>query len=391
MPGPRPETLDLLARLVGFNTVSAQSNRALIDFAREVLAASGAHVDVFADATGAKANLIARIGPEAPGGLMLAGHSDVVPVEGQEWQSDPFEATVRGDRIYGRGTCDMKGFIAVALSLAPELAAADLRRPVYLAFTYDEEVGCFGAAELAPRLSRLPAKPAFCIVGEPTGMRVISGHKGKLSLDCRVHGTEGHSAHNDRAVNAVEIAAEVIVRLRALQRRIASEGHRDERFDPPFTTIHTGIVEGGVARNIVPRDCRFEVEIRNLPDDDARQLFREIEEFAASDLLPEMHRLSRGAGITFDVQSDIPALVPQSDGELLGLALARNGTNRPDVVSFATEAGLYQGTDMQVIVCGPGDIRDAHRPDEFVALDQLARCETFLRAVIDDVARRRPS
>ncbi len=219
-------------------------------------------------------------------------------------------------------------------------------------------------------------------------MRVISGHKGKLSVDCRVHGTEGHSAHNDRAVNAVEIAAEVIVRLRALQRRIAAEGRKDERFDPPFTTIHTGIVAGGVARNIIPRDCRFEVEIRNLPGDDAQDLFREIEEFAASELVPEMRRLSREAGISFDIQSDIPALVPRTDGELLGLALTLSGANRPDVVSFATEAGLYQGTDMQVVVCGPGDIRDAHRPDEFVALDELVRCEAFLRAVIGDVARR---
>lgn len=388
MAGPRREILNLLTRLVGFNTVSAESNRDLIGFVRDTLAQSGIQSEVFADDSGAKANLVARIGPDVPGGLMLAGHTDVVPVEGQAWTSDPFTATIRGDRIYGRGTCDMKGFIAVALALVPELVAMRLRHPIHLAFTYNEEVGCFGAAELAPVLTGLPVKPAFCIVGEPTGMRVIAGHKGKLSMDCHVRGTEGHSAHNDRAVNAVEIAAELIVRLRALQHRIAREGHRDERFDPPFTTIQTGTVTGGIARNIVPRDCRFEVEIRNLPEEDARALFREIEDFAAHDLVPEMRKISRDAGIDFDLQSNIPALPPHEDGDLLRVALARTGANRPDVISFTTEAGLYRGAGMQVVVCGPGDIRDAHRPDEFVALDQLAGCEAFLRGVIADMNTR---
>lgn len=388
MAGPRCEILDLLTRLVGFDTVSAGPNLDLIGFVRDTLALSGIQSEVFVDSSGAKANLVARIGPDVPGGLLLAGHTDVVPVEGQVWTTDPFTATIREDRIYGRGACDMKGFIAVALALIPDLATMELRYPVHLAFTYDEEIGCFGAAELAPVLARLPMKPSFCIVGEPTSMRVISGHKGKLSVDCHVHGSEGHSAHNDRAVNAIEIAAEVIVRLRALQSRITREGYHDKRFDPPFTTVHTGTVTGGIARNIVPRDCRFEVEIRNLPGEDARSLFREIEDFAACDLIPEMRRISQDAGIDFNLQSDIPALVPHEDGDLLRVALARTGANRPDVVSFATEAGLYQEAGMQVVVCGPGDIRDAHKPDEFVALDQLARCDAFLRAVITDMNAR---
>jgi acetylornithine deacetylase len=313
---------------------------------------------------------------------MLAGHSDVVPVEGQDWRSDPFTATRRDGRIYGRGACDMKGFIAVALALVPEIAGEPLARPVHLAFTYDEEIGCFGGAALAEVIARMDRPPAFCVVGEPTGMKVVGGHKGKLSIDGHVRGAECHSAYNDRGVNAVEIAAEIVARFRALQKRLVAEGPKDPRFDPPFTTIHTGLMTGGTARNIVPRDCRFEVEIRNLPGDDPMDLLRAVEAGTVEPLLREMHKIAAGTGIRLDVQSCIPALAPADPDETVRQALRLSGTNRPGVVSFATEAGLYQRAGVPAIVCGPGDIAQAHRPDEYVAIEQLETCAEFLRGMI---------
>jgi acetylornithine deacetylase len=224
--------------------------------------------------------------------------------------------------------------------------------------------------------------PGFCIVGEPTGMKVVGGHKGKLSIDGHVRGAECHSAYNDRGVNAVEIAAEIVVRFRALQKHLAAEGTRDERFDPPFTTIHTGLVTGGVARNIVPRDCRFEVEIRNLPGDDPMDLLRTVESDTVEGLLQEMRAIAPGTGIRLDVQSCIPALAPSEPDEIVRQALRLSGTNRPGVVSFATEAGLYQRAGVPAVVCGPGDIAQAHRADEYVAVEQLDKCEVFLRGMI---------
>lgn len=378
MPELDPRVAPLLARLIGYDTVSRNSNLALIDFVANHLSGLGVRTTVRHNADGTKANLFATIGPECDGGLVLAGHSDVVPVDGQDWSTDPFTAVTRDGRVYGRGACDMKGFIAVSLAFLSQIAGTPPGRPVHLALTYDEEVGCFGAAELSRQLASLPYRPAICIVGEPTSMKVVNGHKGKLSLDCTVSGTEGHSAHNDRGVNAVEIAAEIVVRLRAMQERLHT-APLDIRFDPPFTTIHTGLIAGGVARNIVPRNCRFEIEIRNLPGQDPESLKREIEAYAETRLVAEMHRISPDTGIRFDTQSHIPALAPDSEGELVRRALALSGANRSSVVSFATEAGLYQGAGIPAIVCGPGDIQQAHRPDEYVPLAQLAKCAEFLR------------
>lgn len=376
-----PDVVELLSRLIGFDTVSRKSNRALIDFVADYLDGLGARCTLTHNPEGTKSNLFATVGPERSGGFLLAGHTDVVPTEGQDWTSDPFRATAKNDAIYGRGACDMKGFIAVALSLIPELAASKRDRPVHLALTYDEEVGCFGAAQLAGMIAGLPYRPRFCIVGEPTSMAVVNGHKGKLSLDCSVRGTGGHSAHNDRGVNAVEIASEIIVRLRAMQKRL-SGGPLDARFDPPFTTIHTGQILGGIARNIVPRDCRFEVEIRNLPGQDPAALQREIEAFAQTLLAGEMRNIAADTDIRLDAQSCIPALAPEGEDEDTARALAVTGANHCNVVSFATEAGLYQRAGVPTIVCGPGDIRQAHRPDEFVTLDQLQSCGAFLRRMI---------
>ncbi len=382
MPARDPDARSLLEKLVGFDTVSSKPNLELIGFIAEHLSAHGVSSVLINDDTGHKADLLATIGPQVAGGLLLAGHTDVVPVENQDWSSDPFTMVERGGRLHGRGTCDMKGFIAVVLAAVPALAAAGLRRPVHLGFTYDEEIGCFGGQALARHIEGLEVRPARCVVGEPTSMAVVNGHKGKLSVDCRVHGTEGHSAFIDKGVNAIEIGAEIVSRLRSMQRRAQADGPFDDRFDPPFTTIQTGLMTGGIARNIIPKDCRFEFEIRNLPGQDSGVFLTELETFIADELLPDMRAIAPDSGITLDIHSDIPALAPDDDSEMLKLSLQLTGANAPGYISFATEAGLYQGIGIPTIVCGPGDIAQAHRPDEFVALDQLALCKTFLGDLI---------
>ena len=377
-PHREPDSRSLLEQLVGFDTVSSKPNLELIGFIADYLAGYGVSSTLIEDDTGHKADLLATIGPEEAGGLLLAGHTDVVPVENQDWSTDPFTMVERDGLIYGRGTCDMKGFIAVVLAAIPMLATARLRRPVHLGFTYDEETGCFGGQALARHLEGLEVRPARCVVGEPTSMTVVNGHKGKLSVDCRVHGAECHSAYIDKGVNAIEIGAEIVSRLRSMQRRAQADGPFDPRFDPPFTTIHTGLMGGGIARNIVPKDCRFEFEIRNLPGQDAGQFLKDLKSYIEDELLPEMRAVAPQSGVAMDIHSDIPALAPNDDSDILKLALQLTGANAPGHVSFATEAGLYQGIGIATIVCGPGDIAQAHRPDEFVALDQLRLCETFL-------------
>lgn len=381
-PSQAADARTLIEELIRFDTVSRNSNLALIEFIADLLSRHGIESDLIEDESGAKADLIATIGPRDVPGLMLAGHTDVVPVDNQDWASDPFIVKERDGLLYGRGTCDMKGFIAVVLALVPELSEARLTRPIHLGFTYDEEIGCFGGQVLARRLDQWAVRPQWCVVGEPTGMSVVSGHKGKLSVDCHVHGAEGHSAYIDKGVNAVEIGSEIVSRLRSMQRRIQSEGPHDATFNPPFTTIHTGHMQGGIARNIIPRDCRFEFEIRNLPDQDPLQLLDEVRTYIGDTLLPEMREVSPDCGVDLEIQSNIPGLSPSEGGELLSIALHLTGTNAPGRISFTTEAGLYQGVEIPTIVCGPGYIDQAHRPNEFVALQQLARCENFLRDIV---------
>lgn len=381
-PSRNPDARSLLEELVGFDTVSSNSNLALIEFISAYLCRFGIQGTLIRNETGTKADLLATIGPSDTGGLMLAGHTDVVPVENQNWATDPFQVNEREGRLYGRGTCDMKGFVAVVLAAVPELANTRLRRPIHLAFTYDEETGCFGGRALARHLEQLKIRPVRCVVGEPTGMAVVNGHKGKLSVDCHVRGVEGHSAYIDKGVNAVEIAAEIVAHLRATQKNLRREGPFDSRFDPPFTTIHTGQMQGGIARNIIPKDCRFEFEIRNLPHQDPGEILAELRSYISNALLPEMQAVAPESGVEIEIQSDIPALAPDEDNEILTVALQLTGTNAPGQISFTTEAGLYQGAGIPTIVCGPGHIAQAHKPDEFVALDQMALCRTFLDDII---------
>ncbi len=380
-----PRSLDMIRRLVGFDTVSRNSNRALIAFVQDYLAELGVDSHLTFDDDAEKANLYATLGPGDRPGICLAGHSDVVPVDGQDWDSDPFALAERDGRLYGRGTADMKSFLAVALAFAPEILARSLQTPVHLAITYDEEVGCLGAPRLIEALDALPVRPALCIVGEPTGMQVVTGHKGKLMVTGRVTGHEGHSAHIDKGVNAVEIAAELIARLRAIARRYAAEGPFREGYDPPYSTVHTGVVRGGTALNIIPGECVFEFEIRDLPGDDPAAVLAEIRQYGEQELLPGMQAVSDRAGIAWEIGPRYPALDTGDDSEVVRLAKRLARANDTGQVSFGTEAGLFHEADIPTVVCGPGHIEQAHKPNEYISLDQVARCEDFMARLIEHV------
>jgi acetylornithine deacetylase len=378
MPDPSAATLDMLRRLVAFDTTSRGSNLELIDFAREWLARHQVESELVFDETGSKANLYATIGPPGIGGIMLSGHTDVVPVDGQDWHSDPFAIRAADGKLFGRGTADMKGFIAVVLSWVPELAARQLRTPLHLALSYDEELGCRGVRRLIAALAGREDRPRLCIVGEPTSMRPVIGHKGKRSFHGHVRGFECHSAMPHLGVNAVEAAAELVTELRAMARRKREEGPFDADYVPPYTTIHTGRISGGTALNIVPRECGFDFEYRLLPGDDAEAPIAALRAFAESRLLPEMRAVHPQAAIEFAELSAFPALATAPEAEITQLALALTGANGTGKVAFGSEAGLFQAAGIPTVVCGPGSIDEAHKPNEFVELEQIVRCEEFI-------------
>jgi acetylornithine deacetylase len=379
-------TREMLTRLVGFDTTSRNSNLELIGFVRDYLDGFGIASELVRDATGTKANLYATIGPRGQGGVMLSGHTDVVPVDGQEWHSDPFVLTARRGRLYGRGTSDMKSFLAVALALVPEMAARRLKTPIHLALSYDEEVGCLGVRPLIAALARRPDRPRLCIVGEPTEMQLVIAHKGKRSLRCHVHGFECHSSLTHLGVNAVEAAAELVAHLKGMARRRRDHGPFDEAFSPPYTSIHTGVIRGGTALNIVPKDCYFDFEFRLLPGEDAEPLVEELRRVAETRLLPEMRRVWAGSDIVFEELTQSPALDTAADAEVARLVAALSGANSAAKVSFGTEGGLFHEAGIPTVVCGPGSIEQAHKPDEFIAAGQIARCESFLRRLIDHLS-----
>jgi acetylornithine deacetylase len=387
VPGATVSTIEMIRRLVGFDTTSRESNLALVDFVRGYLEDWGVESELVFDAGGRKANLYATIGPTDRGGVILSGHTDVVPVDGQSWDSEPFALAERGGALYGRGTADMKSFIAVALSLVPELVARPLETPLHLAFSYDEEVGCVGVRGLIARLQERPVRPQACIVGEPTMMQPVIAHKGKTSLRCRVRGLETHSALAHEGVNAVEAAAEIVAYLKGMARRKRDRGPFDAGFSPPYTTVHTGTIAGGTALNIVPKDCRFDFEFRNIPADDPRLLLAEIRAHAEAVLLPEMRRVSAATGIDFEEVNAVRAFEMPADHELVQMAQALSGANAVGKVSYCAEAGLFQQAEIPTVICGPGSIEVAHKPNEHIALDQVRQCEAFLRRLMERLAR----
>ncbi len=388
---PSSATIAMLQRLVGFDTTSRDSNLALIHWVRDYFAGHGIAATLVHDETGLKANLFASIGALDRPGIVLSGHTDVVPVDGQDWTTDPFELTEREGRLYGRGACDMKGFLAVALALVPELKKAELSMPLQFALSYDEEVGCIGVRRLLAELERLGVKPRGCIVGEPTHMEVVRAHKGKLSYRCHVRGLECHSSIAPRGVNAIQFAAEAIGFLGGLGRRFAANGPFDIEYDIPYTTVHVGIIHGGTALNIVPKDCAFDFEFRHLPADNPAQLLRQVQAFAERELLPRMRAIDPDTGFRWEPLSSFPGADTADSAEIIALAKHAAGRNASGKVAFGCEAGLFDAAGIPTVICGPGHIDQAHKPNEFVALEQLARCEEFLRRVAGVAARGAPA
>jgi acetylornithine deacetylase len=381
--GAGPTTAEILARLVGFDTTSRNSNLALIAFVRAYLENNGARCRVSTNADGSKANIHAIIGPCEAGGVALSGHVDTVPVDGQTWRSDPFTARRDAGRIYGRGACDMKGFVAACLAAVPALQARRLRKPLHLFITYDEEVGCFGAQRLITDLEESGLKPSLCIVGEPSGMQPILAHKGKLNLRVGVRGKPGHSSQPAKGVNAVHAAAEAITYVAAEARRFAIEGPFEEGFDPPHTTIHVGTVQGGTILNIIPEWAEFVMEWRNIPADDCRQEVDRLRDHVARAIEPAMRAVSPDTGFSFELLVDMPGMSLPPDHELVALTRQLTGSNSTGKVSYGTEGGFYQAAGIPTIICGPGHIAQAHQPDEWIAESELAACDAFIRKLAD--------
>ena len=378
-----PTSTELITTLVGFDTTSRDSNLALIDWVESYLADLGVKSDRSWDADRRKANLFATIGPEDKPGIVLSGHTDVVPVDGQDWTSDPFALTRKDGKLVGRGASDMKGFLGVVLAKTPDFVRRQPKTPIHLAFTYDEEVGCLGVRTLLADLAKRPVRPRACVVGEPTLMKPVIGHKGKQSVRCHVHGLECHSALAHQGVNAVEAAAELVAYLKSMARRFRDRGPFDPDYSPPYTTVHTGKIHGGTALNIVPKDCSFDFEFRYLPSEDPVALFGEVQRFAAEKLLPEMRAISAAAGFEFEELSGMAGLDMSSEAEVTRLVMQLSGANGTGKVSFGTEGGLYQEFGIPTIVCGPGSIEQAHKPDEWIEIEQLVAAERFMDRLLD--------
>ncbi|WP_319633679.1 acetylornithine deacetylase [Pelagibius marinus] len=377
-PAIRPETRAMIDRLIAFDTTSRNSNLELIHYVRDYLADLGVTANLVHDAEGGKANLYATLGPTDRPGIALSGHTDVVPIDNQDWTRDPWQVSEHDGRLFGRGTCDMKSFIAVALAHAPRFLEAGLQTPVHLCFSYDEEVGCKGVPSLLDFLAGQPVKPAMCVVGEPTDMKVVTGHKGKRSVCCHVRGKEAHSSLAPYGVNAVNAAARVVGHLADMAARKAEEGPFDPDFDVPYTTVHTGTIEGGTQLNIVPGHCRFEFEFRYLPQDDPDALLGEVKRFAEESVAPAMREIDPATGFSWEELSSFPGLDLAPGAEVVELAKALSGGNDTGKVAFGTEAGLFDQRGIPTVVCGPGSIDQAHKPDEFVTLEQVALCERFM-------------
>lgn len=373
-----PDSRDLLSRLVSFDTTSSRFNLDIVHFISDYLAGYGIASEKIYDSTGRKANLWATIGPRVDGGVVLSGHMDCVPVEGQDWSSDPFVLTERDGRLYGRGAADMKGFLACVLAAVPRMAGRRLARPVHLAFSYDEELGCLGVRDLIAHVAASGIKPAYCIVGEPTSMRLVNGHKGGVAYQCRVEGLEAHSGLAPIGVNAIHYAARLVAFIADLADELA-RGPRDEAFDVAHSTLSTGLIEGGTAANIVPGACALTFDFRNIPRVDQQSVIDRITGFADDVLLPQMRKVHPQAAIRFEEILSYPGCDMPAGHPLVSRMAALTGSNDLGKVAFGTEAGLFmRDLGLPTLVCGPGDIAVAHKRDEFVPLSDLEACDRFV-------------
>jgi acetylornithine deacetylase len=376
MTGETFTTEEMLARLIAFDTTSRDGNMPLVEFVESYLDGWGVpHFRVDYEA-GKKTNLFATIGPDIAGGIVLSGHTDVVPVDGQPWTSDPFTLMARDDgRLYGRGTCDMKGFLAVCLAMVPQFLKAGLKSPVHLALSCDEEVGCRGVRPLVAHMRDHLPKPRAVIVGEPTSMMVVNAHKSAVTFSTQVTGLEAHSSLTDKGVNAIMVAGELLTELNRIKADLIIEGDPTRRFNPPYSTLHVGLIQGGTAKNIIPRKCNFQWETA-VP--------RRFNEFSMT-LEPEMKRVSADSGIATECVNRVPGLAPEPESAAENLALHLANANATHAVSYCTEAGLFQQIGIPAVICGPGSIEQAHKPDEFIAVSELRKCESFMSRLISQV------
>ena len=385
---PDPKVIELIKKLISFDTTSRNSNLDLIKFIEDYLTSHGIESTLIYNEGEGKANLYATLGDPTKSGVMLSGHTDVVPVDGQNWDTDPFKVVEKDGKLFGRGTSDMKSFIALVLAYVPKFLERGLDTPIHLAFSYDEEIGCIGVRRMIDMINTLPVKPRMAIVGEPTSMGVIVGHKGKRSYKAHVRGLETHSSLAPQGVNAIEYAAELIVYLKFMARRISEHGPHDDLYDVSHTTVHTGVIRGGTALNIVPKDCHFDFEFRYVGDDDPDVIEAEIHEFSAQSLEPHMHKISPDTGIDITCSNDMPGLDLNADEEVVTFVKALAGKNDHSKVAFGTEAGLFHTrAGVPTVICGPGSIEQAHKPNEFVELSQLDEATIFMDRLMDKVCK----
>ena len=375
-----PHALELAQTLVRMNTVSHRSNLELIHFIRDHLARLGVQSRLTWNADKTKANLFATLGEGKPAGVILSGHTDTVPWDGQDWSMDPLGAVVQDGRLFGRGSADMKAFIGIALSQAEQFLNSDAPFAVHFAFTYEEEIGCFGVKELIADLRDAGIRPLACIVGEPTSMVPAIAHKGVYRYKCCVRGKEAHSSLTPHSVNAIEMAARVVGRVRDMAEGFERNEPRFAGFDVPFSTASVGQFHGGIADNVVPRDAEFRYEFRNLPTANAAQMQAEVVAYAQA-LEPAMKTVAPAAGFSFETICEIPSFLGSKDDAVTRLAQDLTGEKGTTLVAFGTEAGLFKNAGIPTVVCGPGSIQQAHQPDEFVSLEQLARCEAFMQGL----------
>jgi acetylornithine deacetylase len=376
----------MIERLIGFNTVSRDSNLGLIEWVRDYLQGCGAVTRLTYDESGKKANLFATLGDSPKPGLILSGHTDVVPVDGQQWDTDPFRAVERDGKLYARGSADMKGFIGIILAQAPKFVQAlndnRLDAPLHYSLSYDEEVGCIGVRGLIRDLEENQIRPAGCVVGEPTSMQPIIAHKSTHKFRCSVHGREAHSSYVTHGVNAIEYAARLVVFVRQIADRLARAETRDYGFTVPYSTLSTGMIRGGIAFNVVPKDCVFHFDMRTLPHTSADALYQEIHAFAQK-LASEMQAVDAASGIELEWLSQTAGLAAAETDAIVQWAMQLSRNSRVGKVSYGTEAGLFQRMGVPSVICGPGDIAQAHGPNEFVALEQLAQCERFMDRILE--------
>lgn len=385
MPGCTYSSREMIEALVAFDTTSRNSNLELIRFVTDYLDSHDVAWELIPNADGSKANLFATVGPDVPGGVVLSGHTDVVPVDGQDWHSDPFTVKERDGRLHGRGTCDMKSFLATALAMVPTFLERRPKRPIHLALSYDEEIGCVGVVPMIGWLAARVNRPRAVIVGEPTNMTVVNANKGISSFRTTVRGHEVHSSLVDSSVNAVLVAADLIAFLNRLAAEMRERPDTRGIFDPPYTTISVGRIEGGTAVNITARECSFLWEYRALPEQDDGEIVRRFNAFA-DEMLPALKSRAAAADIVTEQLSRAPGLRAEEGSPAETLALYLAGQNETHTVAYAAEAGLFQSIDLPTVICGPGDIAQAHQPDEFIELSQVEACERFLRRLAETTA-----